>query len=54
MFAEEAGGVGFVEHEPGAVFVLQLDDFTERREVAVHAEDAFGDDQNAGVSSFEF
>ena len=47
LLTEECGGVGFVEHEPRAVCVLQLDDFAERGEIAVHAEDTFCDDENA-------
>lgn len=48
-WAEDAEAVGFVEEEESAVFVFEADDFGEGCGVAVHAEDAFGDDDDAGV-----
>ena len=44
---EDAGGVGFVHHEPRAVFFLERHDFAERGNVAIHGEHAFGDDERA-------
>lgn len=49
MFAIEAGGVRFVNHEPGTAAILELDDLAERRDVAVHGEDGLGDDKDAGA-----
>ena len=39
--AVKPGGVGFVHHQPGAVFLLERDDFAQRRLVAVHARKRF-------------
>ena len=47
--AEDAEGVGFIDHEEGVVLVFEGDDFLERGEVAVHGEDGFGDDDDAGT-----
>jgi hypothetical protein len=41
--------VRFVEHEERAVAVLDFDNLGERRPVAIHREDALGDDKDAGV-----
>jgi hypothetical protein len=45
--AEDAGGVGLVEVEHGAVPLAEIDDLPERRRVAVHAEDGVGGDEPA-------
>ena len=37
--------MSFIEHEPRSVAVLQFDDLTQRRRIAIHAEDGFRDDQ---------
>ena len=47
VLSEKAGGVRFIEQKPGAVLLLELDDFAQRGEIAVHAEHAFGDDEKA-------
>ena len=41
--------MGLVEQQQRAVLLLQCDDLGERAEVAVHAEDRLGDDEDAGV-----
>ena len=43
--AEEAGGVALVDEDEGAVSVGQASQLVQRRHVAVHGEDAVGDDQ---------
>ena len=43
--AEDAGGVGFVDHEHGVVFGGELGDFGEGGEVAVHAVEGFDEDE---------
>lgn len=47
--AEDADGVGFVQEEDCVVVVFEFDDFVEGSEVAVHAEDGFGDDEEECV-----
>ena len=42
--AEDAGGVGFVDHQPGFVTIFERGDFSQRRLVSFHREDAFGHD----------
>ena len=42
----DSGGVRLVHHEPRAVFFLERDDFAQRRGVAIHRKNGFGDDQN--------
>ena len=42
VFANDAGGVRFIHHQPRAVFFFQRDDFAQRRDVAIHRENAFG------------
>ena len=42
-----SGGVGLVHHQPGAVFFLERDNFPQRRGITVHAENTFGDDEDA-------
>ena len=42
--ADRSGGVGLVDDHPGAVALGELDDFGQRRKVAVHREDRVGDD----------
>ena len=44
-----AGGMGFVDHQIGAGFRRGGGDVRERRDVPVHAEDGFGDDEFTGV-----
>ena len=48
VLAEDAEAVGFIKQEKGVVGFCQVDDFAERAEVAVHAEDGFGGDEDAG------
>ena len=43
--AENAGGVGVVDHHDGAVFFCEVAQARERADVAVHGEDAIGDEQ---------
>jgi hypothetical protein len=43
--AEHAGGVGVVDHHDGAVFFGELAQRGQRADVAVHGEDAVGDQQ---------
>src|SRR5690348_13734653 len=43
--AENANGVSFVGNQIGIVFFRELHNFSERRDVALHAEDTFGDDK---------
>ena len=45
--AHEADGVGIVHHDQGVVLVGQVADRFERGQVAVHGEDAVGDDDLA-------
>src|SRR5262249_54908459 len=42
---QHTGGVGLVRQQQGVVAPRQLDQLRERGEVAVHAEDAVGDDE---------
>jgi hypothetical protein len=50
--AEDAEAVCFVQQGEGLVFFGEVDDFGEGAEVAIHAEDGFGDDEDAGVGVF--
>lgn len=43
--AEDAGGVGFVDHEHGVVFGGELADVGEGGEIAVHAVEGFDEDE---------
>ena len=45
--ADEADGVRVVDHDHGVVAVGEVADLGERGDVAVHGEDAVGDDQPA-------
>ena len=47
--AEHARGVGVVDHDRRAELLGRLDDPRQRRDVAVHAEDAVGDDEDEAV-----
>ena len=46
---DRAGRVRLVDHQPAAVAAGQLDQLLQRRDVAVHREDAVGDDQRGRV-----
>ena len=48
--AEDAGGVGFVDHQHRVMPLGQLGQFGQRRQIAVHAEQRIGDDQAAAVA----
>ena len=48
--AENAGGVGFVDHQHGGMLFGKFGDFRQRRKVAVHAEQRIGHDQAAAVA----
>lgn len=50
--SKNACAVGFIEQERGAKAILQLHDLAEWSEVAVHAEDRFGDDIEPGCGMF--
>ena len=43
--AEDSGGVGVVDHHDGVVFFGQFGEFGDGADVAVHGEDAVGDDE---------
>ena len=45
----DTDGVSLIEQEDRAVTLLELHEFTQRRQVAIHAEDRFGDDQNPAL-----
>ena len=47
VLAEDARGVGVVDHDRGAEFFGRLDDAGQRRDVTVHREDAVGHNQAA-------
>ena len=47
--AEHAGAVRLVDHQARAVALAQLDDVHQRRDVALHREDAVDDDQHAAA-----
>ena len=47
--AERAGAVRLVDHHAHVVAPRELDDLLQRRDVAVHREDAVGDDQGAAA-----
>ena len=47
--AERAGGVRLVDHQPAAVVAGQPHQVLQRGDVAVHREDAVGDDQRAAA-----
>ena len=47
--AEHAGAVGLVDHQARAVALAQLADLAQRRDVALHREDAVDDDQHAAA-----
>ena len=51
VFAEDAGGVRVVNHHDAAVFFRQLDQLRQRRDVALHREDAVGDEQLAAIAA---
>ena len=46
---EHAGAVRLVDHQPRAVALAQLADLAQRRDVALHREDAVDDDQHAAA-----
>ena len=46
---DAAGAVGLVDHHARVVALRQLDDLGQRRDVAVHREDAVGHDQRAAA-----
>lgn len=46
--AEDAGGMGFIDQQPGVMGVFGGDDIGEGCLIAVHGEDTFGDHQDAG------
>ena len=48
---EHAGGVGFVDHQHRVVPPRQFGQLGQRRQVAVHAEQAVGHDQPAAVAA---
>jgi len=43
--AEDARGVGVVDHHDGAVFFAEVRERADRADVAVHGEDAVGDEE---------
>ncbi len=43
--AEDAGGVSVVDHHDGAVFFGEIGELVDRADVAVHGEDAVGDEE---------
>ena len=45
--AEDAGGVGVVDHHDGAVLFAERGELVDGADVAVHGEDAVGDDELA-------
>ena len=45
--AEDAGGVGVVDHHDGAVFFGEVGELVDGADVAVHGEDAVGDEELA-------
>src|SRR5205807_1904907 len=47
VFAQDAGCVGLVEQQQGIVTASEIVEITQRRQVAVHAEDRVADDQPA-------
>ncbi len=47
---EDARRMGVVDHDRGRVPVGDIADVAQRRDVAVHAEDAVGDDQDRAVA----
>ena len=47
--SDNAEGMCFVEEQERPVLFLELDDFPERRAIAVHTEDRLGDDENAAT-----
>jgi hypothetical protein len=46
IHAIQAGAVGFIHHEPRAVFLLEFNDVAEWRSVAIHGENGFGGDED--------
>ncbi len=53
--AEDSGAVSVVHHDGGAMFFGKFDDLRQWRQVAVHAEDAVGDDHFVvGRALFQF
>ena len=48
--AEYAQGVGFIDHQPGAVAALELDELGEFGNVTVHAIEALDDDQGPAIA----
>src|SRR6185503_4929394 len=50
VFAKQAGGVRLIEHQPGAVLFLELEDLPEGSQVPIHAEDTFRNNENARIS----
>ena len=47
--AEHADAVRLVDHQPRAVALAELDDLGQRRDVALHREDAVDDDEDAAA-----
>ena len=47
--AEDAGGVGFVDHEHGLMSLGYFCELNQGGRVAVHTEEAVGDDEASGV-----
>ncbi len=52
--AEDAGGVGVVDHHDGAVFFGEVGEFVDGADVAVHGEDAVGDEELAAGLVLDF
>ena len=44
--AIEAGGMGFIDHEPGAITFFEFDQFAERCDITVHGKDRLSDDED--------
>ena len=53
VWAVKSRGVGFIYHQPCAIFFLQYDDFSQRGGIAIHAEDRLGDDEHASFRRAE-
>ena len=48
--ADEAGGMGIIHHHQGVMLAGKIDDRSQRRDIAIHAEDAVGGDEaRAGI-----
>jgi hypothetical protein len=51
VWAIEAEAVSFIEEEQGAMFFDHGDEIGQWSEIAIHAEDRFGDDEDASVGA---